>query len=861
MRASWLKTCSEAPSMIRVARWTVAWLLLVGLVALASATTQVTAIPKLELSAVPGKTTYRLGEDIDIHLSLTNVGSDPALVSNFLSGNYEVVALLCNGADVEPQIREVNFSADLASVLELSLEQLLPGNQISLVWTTVPGGDGIPVLMSILYDEKGHHHAAFYTLREPGEYLLRLAYEYKGPLATPSLREGRVEMAEPIRFTIVEDRISAPSVAGAPGRTPGRVQCDSATKTRIEGCVANDRSGEIQRLLSILDSSNYDHVIRIQSGIISGRTDQYRTALGLAWPATYDAWSKESGGTGLGCSSVIWVDAGACESWSASGYSGYSVCAVLAHELQHAVDDARGELDGRVDPDTLICPPKGTPGCESAQRCQGTQRCEVKAEATANKYRAQNGLPQDWAYGNPCTNGYLPTVAFAYPNDLVYTCVVQTPSSGSPAVEYPGCWIPWTDNLYSQSPAEIAQRPGNVKLTANKDGSIQVTTDAPPGTDVCVTQIWWTLQGEYVGWPQTNPSCISGDVSNPLWPSLPTWYTTPSEVAGGSASPKLIPLPNDVRFGYVQTKSGTRYVGVVEVPSWAPGALHYGEAYAVPLASSPVQTPPTEDPPFFGRSPARGEASVTLTPQGTDIAVALEVPDKDHEVWISWLAWTADGVRTGATVKQPVGPPTMGPGSAVAKTPNPLCLGLVKICPFTDEFADPGTGWPTAVDAAGGSGYQDGKYALWLNNPNVPWWVWAPFPRRCPEAFAVEVTAARRSGGDSAEYGILWGLGNGDLYVFLVRADGSYTVRWLRGNTWQNDPIPLTRSALVLRGTAANRLRVVVSGDRAAIEVNGANLGSIPLAMKGPYWVGLFIASGEAVPAKVRFTEFSVCVP
>jgi hypothetical protein len=183
------------------------------------------------------------------------------------------------------------------------------------------------------------------------------------------------------------------------------------------------------------------------------------------------------------------------------------------------------------------------------------------------------------------------------------------------------------------------------------------------------------------------------------------------------------------------------------------------------------------------------------------------------------------------------------------------------VFPFADAFDDPGSGWGKSAADSGGKDYRDGDYALWANKSGYAYWAWAPLAGQCPETFVVETTAYVFSGGSEANCGIVWGLNNENYYTFQVRADGSYVVTWYKDDKWQGQPIPVTQSAAIARDALPNTLRLVVSGDQAALEVNGVRLGTITLAMQGPYSVGVYGGSGEFVPAELRFTEFSVSVP
>jgi hypothetical protein len=178
--------------------------------------------------------------------------------------------------------------------------------------------------------------------------------------------------------------------------------------------------------------------------------------------------------------------------------------------------------------------------------------------------------------------------------------------------------------------------------------------------------------------------------------------------------------------------------------------------------------------------------------------------------------------------------------------------------PFVDTFDDAAGGWATRSWEKAGSEYRDGEYAIQLGTAGMLSRTWAPLVEVCPREFVVEATGYKLSGGDDAEYGIVWGVDGDSCYYFLVSADGSYKVMYRRKGDWQSDPIPWTEDRAIERGSAANRLRVVVVGEEATLVVNDQRLATIDLELEGPYRVGLAGQSYQSAPIEVRFSEFAV---
>jgi len=177
---------------------------------------------------------------------------------------------------------------------------------------------------------------------------------------------------------------------------------------------------------------------------------------------------------------------------------------------------------------------------------------------------------------------------------------------------------------------------------------------------------------------------------------------------------------------------------------------------------------------------------------------------------------------------------------------------------FADDFDDVLSGWETQAKKDDGYDYRNREFAFWTSELSVALWSWAPMGKTRLPDFRAEATAYKATGGDDAEYGIIWGIDNRNFYVFKASADGWYTVQLLEDDEWQTPPVDWTKSDAIRQGEESNTLEVVVEDGCAALIVNGEELRFIDLAMVGPYKIGIMCGTYETVPVEVRFTRFSL---
>jgi PKD repeat protein len=123
---------------------------------------------------------------------------------------------------------------------------------------------------------------------------------------------------------------------------------------------------------------------------------------------------------------------------------------------------------------------------------------------------------------------------------------------------------------------------------------------------------------------------------------------------------------------------------------------------------------------------------------------------------------------------------------------------------YEDDFNDPNSGWPVEDWRR----YEDGEYSIFMEKAG--YWGGSTIPgEKFFDAFCVEIEA-RKVGRPEGAYGIVFGFKDWDNnYSFAISTDGWYLIdrmvegNWILRARW-------TKSAAVKKGTATNRLKILV---------------------------------------------------
>ncbi|MDO8537135.1 MAG: hypothetical protein Q7R94_02730, partial [bacterium] len=133
------------------------------------------------LDASSAKSTYKAGEEIRVDAHLKNSGEVDTCVSTMGAGNIRTVSFTRDGESVETRSTPVYFITSFDKMLEVSLVPVKPGESLDIMLSSeLDDGLQKQALRTTSLDD-GRGIAMFYDIETPGDYQLKLVYEYPGP--------------------------------------------------------------------------------------------------------------------------------------------------------------------------------------------------------------------------------------------------------------------------------------------------------------------------------------------------------------------------------------------------------------------------------------------------------------------------------------------------------------------------------------------------------------------------------------------------------------------------------------------------------------------------------------------------------
>ncbi len=174
--------------------------------------------------------------------------------------------------------------------------------------------------------------------------------------------------------------------------------------------------------------------------------------------------------------------------------------------------------------------------------------------------------------------------------------------------------------------------------------------------------------------------------------------------------------------------------------------------------------------------------------------------------------------------------------------------------PYSDDFSDPASGWPTQSDDVATQGYVAGQYQIDINEAG---WVTYAGNNLNASDFDASVTA-QTSTPSAGSYGLYFGHSGSGLYLFDVTPGGLYQLLRLdyTTNTWYT-VYDLHSSSAILPGDQPNQLEVRRNGAVITMLINGQIVGQVVDGVLGTGDVGLEATSTEANHI-VNFDNFSL---
>lgn len=143
---------------------------------------------------------------------------------------------------------------------------------------------------------------------------------------------------------------------------------------------------------------------------------------------------------------------------------------------------------------------------------------------------------------------------------------------------------------------------------------------------------------------------------------------------------------------------------------------------------------------------------------------------------------------------------------------------------YSDDFSDRTSGWKRSSTAEESFAYEDGKYKITVNEPNMVSREYIPGDLIFSD-FVVEVEGTIEECQDSCELGLNLRYDDGNFYRFVIGTYGKFSF-WKYYNDEWTALIDWHESPAINTGNAKNVLKVVCDGDEFTLYANDIQLGS-----------------------------------
>jgi hypothetical protein len=179
---------------------------------------------------------------------------------------------------------------------------------------------------------------------------------------------------------------------------------------------------------------------------------------------------------------------------------------------------------------------------------------------------------------------------------------------------------------------------------------------------------------------------------------------------------------------------------------------------------------------------------------------------------------------------------------------------------FEDDFSNPESGWDRMQDSGGKIDYVDGKYQMAVNTADTD--VWANPGKKFGDV-SVQVRAAKVSGTDNNDYGVICRYVDSDhFYFFVISSDGYYGIGKVKDGEFlmvnREDMLP---SEDIRRGSETNTIQADCIGSTLSLSVNGKLLDTQKDTEFAAGDVGLLAGTFADSGVEVAFDDFIVKMP
>jgi hypothetical protein len=189
-------------------------------------------------------------------------------------------------------------------------------------------------------------------------------------------------------------------------------------------------------------------------------------------------------------------------------------------------------------------------------------------------------------------------------------------------------------------------------------------------------------------------------------------------------------------------------------------------------------------------------------------------------------------------------------------TPKPASGDIL----FEDNFSNPNSGWDRIQDSGGSIDYVNGKYRMAVNTADTD--VWANPGKKFGDVSA-RVNAAKVSGTDNNDYGVICRYVDSDhFYFFVISSDGYYGIGKAKDGQFLmvngEDMLP---SEDIRKGGETNAIQADCVGNTLSLSINGKQIDTQKDAEYTAGDVGLLAGTFAEAGVEVEFDDFIVKMP
>ena len=163
-----------------------------------AAPTSAAPVSKIQLLA-SAIGSMKAGDPIAFTLTLVNRTPAPVAVSPGIAGNIRVVSVTRNGTPVRGMQGVVHSDIPLAAVIDRSVTLLNPSARLVLKWNT--DSQQAPPTLRTFNAQRDPAMTTDYVLRQPGDYRIRVQYQWGGSANVPRVYRPASNVAT-VAFTI-----------------------------------------------------------------------------------------------------------------------------------------------------------------------------------------------------------------------------------------------------------------------------------------------------------------------------------------------------------------------------------------------------------------------------------------------------------------------------------------------------------------------------------------------------------------------------------------------------------------------------------------------------------------------------------